>query len=286
ALTPSGRILSEFTISRLADDRFYLLAASSARRHDWDHLQRHLPADGSVALADASEAGSSLVIAGPRTREVLAMLTKADLSNDAFPWPSARTIEIAGASVLALRINYVGELGWELHVPMGELRRVYDAVWQAGQAHGIADFGMYAMDSLRLEKGYVSWKQDITTDYDPFEAGLDRFVRLDKGDFIGREALQARRAKGTSQRLVSLTVEAGDADALPLAIVYQDGAPVGVVGSGGFGHRTQRSIALAYVRSDLAADGTRLEIGIFGKRCAATVSTSALYDPANARLRL
>jgi dimethylglycine dehydrogenase len=286
ALTPSGRILSEFTISRLADDRFYLLAASSARRHDWDHLARHLPADGSVVLEDASEAGSSLVIAGPRTREVLASLTKADLSNGAFPWPSARAIEIAGASVLALRINYVGELGWELHVPMGELRRVYDAVWQAGQAHGIADFGMYAMDSLRLEKAYVSWKQDITTDYDPFEAGLDRFVRLDKGDFIGRDALKARRAKGTAQRFVSLTVEAEDSDAPPLAIVYKDSVPVGVVGSGGFGHRTRRSIALAYVRSDLAVDGTRLEIGIFGKRCAATVSTSPLYDPRNERLRL
>ncbi len=242
--------------------------------------------DGSVELEDASEAGSSLVIAGPRSRDVLASLTSADLSNEAFPWPSARTIDLAGAAVLALRINYVGELGWELHVPMDRLRRVYDAVWQAGNAHGISDFGMYAMDSLRLEKGYVSWKQDITADYDPFEAGLDRFVRLDKGEFIGRDALKERRAKGTTQRFVSLTVEAGDADAPPLSIVYKDGVPAGVVGSGGWGHRIGSSIALAYVRSDLAVAGTRLEIGILGKRCAATVSTAPLYDPGNARLRM
>jgi dimethylglycine dehydrogenase len=142
------------------------------------------------------------------------------------------------------------------------------------------------MDSLRLEKGYVSWKQDITSDYDPFEAGLDRFVRLDKGEFVGRAALIERRARGTTQRFVSLLIEAGDADALPLSIVFKNGEPVGVVGSGGWGHRIGRSIALAYVRSDLAEPGTRLDVAILGTRCAAIVGASPLYDPANARLRL
>jgi dimethylglycine dehydrogenase len=284
ALTPKGRILSEFTISHLPEGGFYLLGAGSARRHDWDHLMRHLSSDGTVALSDVTEEGSTLVVAGPRSRELLARLTTADLSNVAFPWPSVRAIEVAGIAVLALRINYVGELGWELHVPMAGLRRVYEALWRAGEALGIADFGMYAMDSLRLEKGYVSWKQDITTDYDPFEAGLDRFVRLSKSDFVGKDALVERRNPG--QRLVSLLVEAGEADALPLAIVSRRGESVGVVGSGGWGHRIGRSIALAYVRSDLAAPGTRLEVGILGEQRPATVAASPLYDPTNARLKM
>ncbi len=285
ALTPQGRILSEFTITRLAADRFLLLSAASARLHDRDLLWRHLPDDGSVRLEDASERGSTLVLAGPRARDVLATLTATPLGNDAFPWLAAREIAVAGVALLALRVNYVGELGWELHVPMDGLCRVYDALCDSGRAHGIADFGMYAMDSLRLEKGYVSWKQDITLDYDPFEAGLDRFVRLDKGDFIGRAALVERHSRGPAQRLVSLIVDAGDADAPSSSIVYKGDEAVGVVGSGGYGHRIGRSIALAYVRSDLAAPGTQLAVAILGARCPAAVAASPLYDPGNTRLR-
>jgi dimethylglycine dehydrogenase len=283
ALTPQGRLLSEFTISHLSGGRFHLLAAASARRHDWDLLARHLPSDGSANLADVSEAGSTLVLAGPRSRDVLARLTGADLSTAAFPWLAAREIEVAGVALLALRINYVGELGWELHVPMTGLGRVYDALLEAGAADGIADFGMYAMDSLRLEKGYVSWKQDITTDYDPFEASLDRFVRLGKGEFVGRSALLEKRTPG--QRLVTLRVDAADADAPPLSIVYEGEAAVGIVGSGGWGHRVGCSIALAYVRTDLASPGTRLEIGILGDRRPAMVAATPLYDPDNRRLK-
>ncbi len=285
ALTPRGRLRSEFTITRLAADRFLLLSAAAARLHDWDFLWRHLPGDGSVRIADASERGSTLVLAGPRARDVLAPLTAAPLDNDAFPWLAAREITVAGVELLALRVNYVGELGWELHVPMDGLGRVYDALCASGRAHGIADFGIYAMDSLRLEKGYVSWKQDITLDYDPFEAGLERFVRLHKGDFIGRAALIGRQARGPAQRLVSLIVEAGDADAPSSSVVYRGEEAVGVVGSGGYGHRIGRSIALAYVRSDLAASGTRLDIAILGERRSASVAASPLYDPGNTRLR-
>ena len=286
ALTPRGRLRSEFTITRLAEDRFLLLAAASARDHDWDLLSGNLPGDGSVELADASESGSTLVLAGPLARDVLAPLTATDLSNAAFPWLAAREIVVAGVKLLALRVNYVGELGWELHAAMDGLPRLYDALWEAGRAHGIVDFGMYAMDSLRLEKSYVAWKQDITLDYDPFEAGLGRFVRLDKGDFVGRAALVERRARGIGQSLVSLLVEAEDADAPSSSVVLRDGEPVGVVGSGGYGHRIGRSIALAYVRRDLAAPGTPLDIAILGKRCKAVVAASPLYDPANGRLRM
>ena len=286
ALTPSGHLLSEFTISRLADDRFYLLAAGSAERHDWDWLSSHLPGDGSVRLENVTESGSTLVVAGPRSREVLGKLTAADLSNATFPWRSVREIEICGTKILALRINYVGELGWELHVPMEHLIRVYDALFDAGAGHGIKDFGVYAMDSLRLEKCYRSWKQDITHEYTPFEAGLERFVRLDKGDFVGRGALQKAAARGIDERFVPLLVDSDDADALSCAIVYQRDKKVGIAGSGGYGHRIGRSIALAYVHRDTAQVGTELSVEIVGNRCKAIVAREPLYDPSNSRLQM
>jgi dimethylglycine dehydrogenase len=285
ALTERGTILSEFTITRMAADRFYLLSAGTALWHDTDWLKAHLPADGSVRLEEASAAGSSLVLAGPKSRELLAKITDADLSNTAFPWPSAQEITVAGKKVLALRVNYVGELGWELHVPMADLVHVYNAIWKAGEPLGIRDFGMYAMDSLRLEKGYRSWKQDITHEYTPFDAGLERFVKLDKGDFIGKQALTERHAKGEVERFVPLTVETPTADALTCSIVFDGATQVGIVGSGGYGHRIGKSIALAYVRKDLATPGTQLEIEILGRRYKATVAQEPIYDPRNERLK-
>jgi dimethylglycine dehydrogenase len=286
ALTPSGHLLSEFTVSHLADDRFYLLAAGSAERHDWDLLSSHLPEDGSVQLENATLGGSTLVVAGPRSRDLLAKVTAADLSNRAFPWLSAREIEVAGVPVLALRVNYVGELGWELHVPMKNLSQVYDALFDAGAALGVRDFGVHAMDSLRLEKGYRSWKQDITHEYTPFEAGLERFVRIDKGDFIGRAGLIAAANKGTAQRFVSLLVDADDADAISCSIVFGKNGQVGIVGSGGYGHRVARSIALAYVSASMAQVGAELTVEILGERRKATVANAPIYDPSNSRLRM
>jgi dimethylglycine dehydrogenase len=285
ALTPRGTILSEFTITRSAPDRFYLLSAGSALWHDGDWLAAHLPTDGSVTLEEMSDQGSSLVLAGPKSRELLAKLTDADLSNAAFPWPSAQEITVAGRKVGALRVNYVGELGWELHVPMADLVHVYDAVWRAGTPLGIADFGMYAMDSLRLEKGYRSWKQDITYEYTPFDAGLERFVKLEKGDFIGKAALAERHAKGEAERFVPLIVDTPTADALACSIVFDGAKQVGIVGSGGYGHRIGKSIALAYVRKDLAVPGSKLEIEILGKRYPAVVSQEPIFDPKNERLK-
>lgn len=285
SLTEKGSILSEFTITRLAPDRFYLLSAGSALWHDGDWLVERLPKDGSVKLEEKSAAGSSLVLAGPRARDLLAKITDADLSNVAFPWPSAQEITVAGRKVLALRVNYVGELGWELHVPMADLVHVYEAIWQAGQPYQIRDFGMYAMDSLRLEKGYRSWKQDITYEYTPYDAALERFVKPEKGAFIGRDALLKRKEAGAKERFVPLVVEADTADAPICSIVFKNGEKVGIVGSGGWGHRIQKSIALAYVRLDLAAVGTRLEVEILGKRYPAVVATEPIYDPKNERLK-
>jgi len=183
-------------------------------------------------------------------------------------------------------VNYVGELGWELHIPVEHLLSVYDLIWEAGEPLGISDYGLYAMDSLRLEKCYRSWKADLTTEYTPYMASLDRFVKLDKpGGFIGAEALRREAAVGPRERFVPLIVDAGDADAAAVSIVYDGAAVVGLVTSGGFGYRIQKSIALAYVRADRAVPGTVLAVEILGERRRAVVGSEPLYDPQNLRLR-
>jgi dimethylglycine dehydrogenase len=283
--TPSGGILSELTITRLADDRFYLCSAAAAEWHDEQWLRRHLPADGTIQLHNVTPCYGTLVLAGPRSREGLGKVTDADLSNGAFPWLAARWIEIGFAKMLALRINYVGELGWELHLPLECQLPVYQAVMAAGAEFGIRDFGLYATDSLRLEKCYRAWKVDLTHEFTPLEASLDRFVALDKPDFVGRDALLRRREAGVAQRLVPLLVDANDADAPFCASVFAGRERVGLVGSAGYGHTLQKSIALAYVNSELAIPGTALEVEIFGARHPAVVATEPLYDPDNRRLR-
>jgi dimethylglycine dehydrogenase len=286
-LNDRGGIVSEFTITRLGENRFYLISAAAAEWHDLDWLERHKPEDGSVTIANLSARLASLVLAGPKAREVLAQVTDSDLSNKTFPWLSAREIEIGFARMLALRVNYVGELGWELHVPMESLVPVYEALWAAGAPHGIRDFGMYAMDSLRLEKCYRGWKSDMTHEYTPLMASLDRFVDFQKPEFKGMAALAEESRRGPKERLVPLVLdEAGDADAPSCAAVWQNGARVGLVTTAGYGHAIGRSIALAYICSDLAAPDTRLEIEILGERRAAVVAREPIYDPQNARLRM
>jgi len=225
-------------------------------------------------------------VVGPRSRELLSCVTDADLSNAAFPWLSVRTIRIAGTEVLALRVSYAGELGWELHVANSGLAAVYDRLIAAGGRFALAHAGLHALESLRLEKCYRSWKMDLSREYSPFASSLDRFVQLDKAaDFIGREALRREAARGAKERFVPLLVAAGDADAAAVSIVYHGGDVAGLVTSGGYGYRLNRSIALAYVRSDLASPGTELEVEILGERRAAIVGREPLYDPENLRLR-
>jgi dimethylglycine dehydrogenase len=183
-------------------------------------------------------------------------------------------------------MTYVGELGWELHAPMDALPALYDALTKAGEAHGLRDFGIYAVDSLRLDKGYRGWKTDLEIGYSPLEASLDRFVDLSKPDFVGRTAVLEEHRRGPKQRLVPLVFEtASDADAPACASVFLGDAVVGLATSGGWSHTLERSLALAYVRADLATAGTRLEVEIFGERRAATVGHEPLYDPQNQRLR-
>ena len=285
-LNDKGGIVSEVTITRLAPDKFYLLSAAAAEWHDIDWLERHQPKDASVRIENLSARLGTLILAGPQARAVLAQVTEADLSNAGFPWLSAREIEIGYARALALRINYVGELGWELHLPMEQMAPVYDLLWEAGQPHGMRDFGMYAMDSLRIEKGYRGWKTDMTHEYTPLMASLDRFIDLTKPAFRGRDALIREHNSGPKERLVPLVLDdAGDTDAPSCAPVWQDGQIVGLVTSGAYGHALKKSIALAYVRTDLAKPGTALAIEIFGERRGAKVGAEPLYDPTNARLR-
>lgn len=284
ACTPKGGLLTEMTVTRLAEERFWLIGSAVAEWHDRDWLAHHLPSDGSVDLANLTDAYGTLIIAGPRSREVLSAVSAADFSTPAFPWRMAREITVGAARALALRISYVGELGWELHLPMEQMVEVYDRVWRAGQSHGIRDIGIYAVDSLRLEKCYRAWKQDLEIGYSPLAASLDRFVRLDKLSFIGRAALLREKEQGPATRFVPLLVE-GEVDAPYCAPVLVEGEHVGIVTSAGFGHRIARSIALAYVRRDLAVEGQRLEIDILGDRVAAVVACEPLYDPDNRRLR-
>ena len=239
-----------------------------------------------MRIENATTRYGSLILAGPRARDTLAKVTEADLSNAAFPWLSAQRIEIGQARMLALRGNYVGELGWELHAPNECMTATYEALWRAGEEFGIRDFGMYAMDSLRLEKGYRGWKGDLTHEYTPLMASLDRFVAFDKGDFIGKSALLRERAEGPNERLVSVTLDdPGDADPPYCSPVLHEGSIVGLTVSSGYGHAIGQAIALAYVRADLAAAGQALKVEILGRRVDARVRAEPLYDPQNLRLK-
>jgi dimethylglycine dehydrogenase len=287
ACSPRGGIVMEMTLTHLPDGTFWLLSAAAAQRHDADWLHHHPGAAiGRVEIVNHTGGYGTLVLAGPGSRELLGRVTDADFGTAAFPWLAARTLAIAGVPVLALRVSYVGELGFELHLAVEQLAAVYARLTEAGRELQLGHLGLYAVESLRLEKCYRSWKADLTREYTPLEASLGRFVRLDKAaDFVGREALRRQAAAGVTQRFVPLLVDAGDADAAPVSIVWRGGERVGLITSGGYGYRLGRSIALGYVRCDLTAPGTELEIEILGERRRALVGLEPLYDPDNVRLR-
>ncbi len=264
ALTVRGGIRSEFTITRLPNGTFYVVSAGAAERYDSDYLQKRLPADGSVSLRNITSTRGCFVLAGPRSREVLAKLTDAPLDNTAFPWLSSQVLEVGLAvDVLTLRVNFVGSLGWELHFPIEYGHHLFDALFAAGAEYGIGMAGMRAMESMRLEKSYRMWGTDMTRDYTPFETGLDRFVRLNKGEFVGRSALLKQQAAGVPNHFVTLQVhEVSDADPLGNEPLFDaGGAIVGRATAGGYGHAVQQSIAIGYVQprhSALLARNCRL----------------------------
>ncbi len=286
ALAPGGGVHSEFTVQREGPESFYLVSAGGYTRLDHDWLWRHLPGDGSVRFDDLTTSTGVLVVAGPKARTLLARLTRADLTAAAFPWLSGQEIDIGRVPVKALRVNFVGELGWELHHPIEMQNRLFDALLEAGADLQLRPFGIRAMDAMRLEKSYRMVGAELSIEYAAWESGLDRFVHPDKGEFIGRESLLAWRDRGFRNAFVTLEVQAGnDADPLANAPVFANGEMAGRATSGGYGFRLDRALALAMVDPGLAAPGTALELEILGRRHPATVVRESPYDPDNARLR-
>jgi len=286
ALTIRGGVRSEFTITREGADAFYLVSSGAAQRYDLDFLSKWMPRDGSVTLQELTTSHATLVVAGPNARKVLQKITEEDLSGENFPWLSARHTYVGLAPVRLLRVNFVGELGWELHHPMCDMEKLYDALMEAGREFGVANFGVYAVNAMRLEKAYKAWGAELTTEIVPAEAGIERFVKYDK-DFIGKAAALAQKERGLRMRIVYLTVSDGDNDVSGNEPLFEKGGGdiIGVTTSGAFGHSVGRSIAFAYVKPELAAAGTKLEIAMLGQRRQATVAECAVYDPDNAKLR-
>ena len=283
-LTPMGKIWSEATISRLAQNDYLLCGPTLADRRDHDWLQAQLPGDGSVELLCGSQRDAALMVMGPKSRDLLSQLTEADLGRDAMPWMSVAEIQVAGCDVTAMRVSYVGELGWELHLDSTNLVAVYRAIATAGTDYGLVNFGSYALNSMRIEKAYHGWGADFGCEYSAFDAGLEKFVNFDKADFIGREALLHQQTTVPEWRFVRLVIENSDADPLPGDPILIDDNRVGYVTSGGTGFRIGSSLALGYVNhsADLSASGLAIEI--LGTACPARYSEKAFYDPKNLRL--
>ncbi|TGD64143.1 FAD-dependent oxidoreductase [Tabrizicola sp. WMC-M-20] len=276
-----GRIVTEMSVARLAEDKVLLITAATAQAHDKDWLLRHL-APGLV-LEDQTDDWSTHILTGPKSRDVLAAVTDADLARPWLTWQQAR---IAGAEVILMRVSFAGELGWEIHSRVADTPTVWDAVWEAGQAHGMVPFGMFALNSLRIEKGYRAWKGDLSTDYTVLQGGLDRFVDWSKPDFRGQAALAAQKQAGVAKRFVTLRIDAGDLDPPYMATLWHAGVAVGEVTSAAFGHRVGACLGLGMLRADLTAAGTVLEVEVFGERVRAEILPEGpAWDATNARLR-
>ena len=273
-----GRILTEMSCIRMGEDEFLLITAATAQWHDRDVVTDMMP--DTVHVEDITTTRDTLIVTGPKARDVLSGLTDADLT---LPWLTHQSATVAGQPAHLIRVSFAGELGWEVHALNDHVPAIYDAVLEAGAT----PFGMYALNSLRMEKGYRAWKGDLSTDYSMFEGGLDRFVKLDKPqDFPGKAALMNEKQQGSKKRFVTMIVDAGDQDAPYMSTVWQGDAVVGETTSGDWGYRVNASIALGLVRTDLAVPGTELEIDIFGTRRKAVVQPDQpLWDPKNERLR-
>jgi 4-methylaminobutanoate oxidase (formaldehyde-forming) len=290
-LNARGGIECDLTVTRLADDGFYVVTGTGFSTHDFNWIERNLPAGRDVRLQDLTSAWAVLPLMGPRARAVLQIVTADDVSDAALPFGSARDIRIAGAPVRALRITYVGELGFELHVPSEYALTVFDALREAGRPAGLALAGYRAIETLRLEKGYRAWGADIGPDHSPLEAGLGFGLKVG-GDapFLGREALLRQRAEGLKKRLAGFTVDDPDVVLLGRETIRRDGERVGWLTSGGFGHTIGKPIGYGYVRSAAGVDPAwlaagRYELEVATQRVPATLHLRPLYDPAMTRVK-
>jgi dimethylglycine dehydrogenase len=284
-LTKHGGVRSEFTVYRQPQG-FYLVSAGAYEAHDHDILMKLLPTDGSVQMMPMTTQWGVLVLAGPRSRDVLQKLTRASLANADFPWLSGKAINVGPATAHALRVNFVGELGWELHHPIEQQIAIFDRLMEAGAEFGIKPFGIRAMTAMAVEKSYRLIPRELSIEYNAYESGLDRFIKPEKGDFIGRDAVVKAKDAGLKWTFVTLEVDGvTDADARGNEAIYRDGELVGRATHGAFGFRIGKSIALAMVRPDCAAEGTALEIKILGRIHQARVIAESPYDAENVKLR-
>jgi dimethylglycine dehydrogenase len=286
-LSLNGGVRAEFTIYKRANNSYYLVFAGASERHDWDYLTKLAPTDGSVTLQKITTQMGVLVLAGPKSRDVLQRLTDTDLSNDTFKWLTGKSINVGYAQSEALRINFVGELGWELHHPIEMQNYIFDELMRVGADFNLKPFGIRAMDSMRIEKSYRLIPREMSIEYSALESGLERFVKLDKScDFVGKAGLQAWQEKGFDNRFVTLEVhDIDDADARGSEGIYKDATLIGRATSGGFGFRVNKSLALGMVLKDYSMEGTELEIEILGRRYRATVIPESSFDAENLALR-
>ena len=285
-LDERGGIVCDLTVTRLAYDRFMVMTSTGYGYHDLKWLRDHMPDDGSVSIEDVSNDLGCLCLWGPRAREVVTAASRDDFSNEAFPYRGARHVTIGGVPVLAVRLSYVGELGWELYVPNDRGADLWDALWEAGRPHGLIAVGAAAFTSMRIEKGYRLWGTDIHTEYNPYEAGLGFAVRLNKGDFIGRDALAEARKAGLRRKLCCMTLDDPAAVVMGSEPVMAEGQVLGFVTSADYGYSVGTGIAYAYLPVEYSEPGTRVDILYFNERYAARVVEEPLYDPEGARMRL
>ena len=289
-LDDSGGIQCDLTVCRVANDEFYIVTGTGFATHDFDWIQRSIPRGANAQLFDITSANTVLSLMGPRSRDILCAVTSANVSNESFAFGTQQVIGIAGCPVRALRVTYVGELGWELHLPVEYATTVYDAVMSAGAAHGLVNAGYRAIESCRLEKGYRAWGSDIGPDHSPIEAGLGWAVKLrSEIEFRGRDAVAAQRRDGVRKVLAGFTCDPSVV-LLGRETIYRDGRRAGWLTSGGYGYTIGRSIGYGYVRNadgvnaDYVTDGS-YQLDVAGERVPAVVSLQPFYDPDNTRVK-
>ena len=284
-LTPSGGIKCDLTVTRLGKERFLVVTGGAMGLHDLDWIQSHLPDDRSVNVDDVSSGLCCVGLWGPRARDLLSSVCEDDVSDGGFPYMTAKPITIGEVPSLALRISYVGELGWEIYAPAEQGLRLWDTLWEAGQPLNVIAAGGGAFDSLRLEKGYRLWGNDIHTEYNPYEAGIGFAVRMRKGDFVGRDALGKLRARGLTRKLCCMTLDDPKSVVVGKEPILDGDRVLGYVTSANYGHSIGRGIVYGYLPVDYAKVGRAVEVLYFGERLKATVANEPLYDPAGSRMK-
>ncbi len=284
-LTPKGQVLGDLTVTRLSSERYLLIGSPTATEYYMRWFQAHLPADNDVTVRDVTADWMGFSLTGPKTREVLAQLTTEDISHAGFPFLSARQMTVGLAQALVIRVSFTGELGFEIYCEPKSHRHIFDRLVTAGAAHGLKLCGVRALNSLRLEKGYGSWGREFSIDYTAAEAGIEKVTKLDKGNFIGREAAEAAFKAGAKRKLAIMAVDVADTDPIGNEPVLQNGKVIGRLTSAGYGHTVGTAIALSYLPVEAIKAGGKIEIEILGEMRPAKILTEPPYDPSGARMR-